>query len=137
MGNSLNIDFSPLDNFVAENIRQPVARCRMVMGPITLYSRLAARLMGTSYGRTLDLADIEVERSMQGQGAFRALLEHAEPLAAKYGLSVYVESIISDKVRRALAQRGYEFSGVEGGSGWLIHAELCRRYPGSSPEKSD
>jgi GNAT superfamily N-acetyltransferase len=93
--------------------------------------------MGTSYGRTLDLADIEVERSMQGQGAFRALLEHAEPLAARYGLAVYAESIISDIARQALARRGYEFFGVQGGSGWLSHAELCRRYPGSSPVKSD
>lgn len=129
----LIIDFTPLDQFVANNIHQLVARGRMRLGPIMLYSRLAARRMGSSHGRTLDLADVEVDVEMQGRGAFGALLDHAEQLALKNGLSVFVESIISEQVRKTLTRRGYEFMSVEGGSGWLTHAELCRRYPEAAP----
>jgi GNAT superfamily N-acetyltransferase len=129
MNEPINIDFGPLDQFVDDNIHQLIARGRLRMGPIMLYSRLAARRMGSSYGRTLDLADVEVDVEMRGRGAFRALLDHAEQLAARHGLSIFAESIINDELRQALARRGYEFFCVEGGSGWLSHAELCRRYP--------
>lgn len=133
MSDPLIIDFTPLDQFVAQNIHQLVARGRIRMGPITLYTRLAARRMGSSYGRTLDLADVEVDVEMRGRGAFKALLDHAEQLAARNGLSIFAESIINDHLRRALTRRGYEFMSVEGGSGWLTHAELCRRYPEAAP----
>jgi GNAT superfamily N-acetyltransferase len=133
MNESLVIDFTQLDQFVAENLHQLIARGRLRMGPIMLYTRLAARRMGSSYGRTLDLADVEVDVEMRGRGAFRALLDHAEQLATRNGLSIFAESIINEQLRKALARRGYEFFSVEGGSGWLTHAELCRRYPEAAP----
>lgn len=133
MNEPLVIDFTPLDQFVAENIHQLVARGRLRMGPIMLYTRLAARRMGSSYGRTLDISDVEVDAEMRGKGACRALLDHAERLATKNGLSIFAESIINDQLREALARRGYEFVSVWGGSGWLTHAELCRRYPEAAP----
>jgi GNAT superfamily N-acetyltransferase len=123
---SIDVDFLELDDFVEEKIGQ-VARSRFYFGPIELYARMATRALGHQVERTLDLADISIKDAYRGKGLFSALLTHMEKLAERKGLALYVESISSPIIRKALARRGYTFAKGFSGNAWMSNADLVAR----------
>jgi len=123
---SIQVDFFELDDFVEGQLGQ-IARQRFYFGPIELWARLAARSLGDSVERTLDLADVSIKEGYQGQGLFRALLAHMESLAERKGIALYVESISSPIIRQALVRRGYSFSPGFSCNAWMSNAGLRAR----------
>lgn len=121
---AIELDFSPLNDFMAENSRGGIARKRFLMGPIDLYVRVNIRLLGHSSHRTLDLVDITVAEDQQGKGVFRSLLAYVEVAAAQNGMAIFVENIVNPIIRSALGRRGYSFRDGELGSGWKIFASV-------------
>lgn len=127
-GEGMNQPFQALDDFLLKNVAMPVARQHLYMEHIRVYVRLTTRRMGEAIGRTLDLADIEVDDDYRGQGIFRRFLDHAEKLACRQGMSVYVESILNPWVIEALQRRDYEFNGGTFSSAWMSAERLKQKY---------
>lgn len=123
---SIQVDFFELDDFVESQLGQ-IARQRFYFGPIELWARLAARLVGDKVERTLDLADVTIKDDYQGKGLFSALLAHMEAVAERNGLALYVESISSPIIRQALIRRGYSFSPGFSCNAWMTNAGLKAR----------
>lgn len=123
---SIQVDFYELDDFVESQLGQ-IARQRFYFGPIELWARLAARSLGDTVERTLDLADVSIKDGYQGKGLFSALLAHMEALAERKGIALYVESISSPIIRQALMRRGYSFSGGFSSNAWMTNAALKAR----------
>ncbi|MBI6882615.1 hypothetical protein [Pseudomonas putida] len=121
---AIELDFSPLNDFMVENSRGGIARKRFFIGPIDVYVRVNTRLLGHSSHRTLDLVDITIAEDQQGKGIFRSLLAYLEVAAAQNGRAIFVENIVNPILRSALARRGYSFRDGELGSGWKIFASL-------------
>ena len=57
--------------------------------------------------KTIDLASIEVEEEHRGSGVFTKKLEEIELLASERGFTVYVESILNERLIPFLEKRGY------------------------------
>lgn len=123
---SIQVDFFELDDFVEGQLGQ-IARQRFYFGPIELWARLAARSLGGTVERTLDLADVTIKEGFQGQGLFRALLTHMEALAERKGIALYVESITNPIIRQALIRRGYSFAPGFSCNAWMTNAGLKAR----------
>lgn len=114
-----HLNLQPLRDFVTENhTNQWPARARLFFGEIELYARMTTRVMGTTYGKTIDLADITIPDNLRGRKLFSKILLEFERLAAQHERSVYVESISSPIIRSALTRRGYSFKDGLLGSAW-------------------
>jgi GNAT superfamily N-acetyltransferase len=125
---AMSLSFKDLDDFMRDNATMPVARKHLTMGPLKVYVRLTARFMGATAGRTLDIADVEVNDSHKGQGVFRKFLDHAERVAGQQGLSLFVQSIVSPLLKDALQRRGYEFSQGFEDCAWMSADRLGKKY---------
>lgn len=130
----MKLNFETLDSFVAENCRRQGARARLTFGPLTVWFRIAGRMMNGAAGITIDIADVEVEESERRKGAFRALVSHVETLAKKHGVSVYVQSIGNEHIITELKRRGYDFSYDGIGTDAWLRPTLNKR---AAPEESD
>lgn len=114
-----HLNLQPLRDFVTENhTSQWPSRAKLYFGEIELYARMTSRVMGTTYGKTIDLADITIPDNLRGRKLFSRILLEFERLAVQHERSVYVESIVSPIIRSALARRGYSFMDGLLGSAW-------------------
>ncbi|WP_274644619.1 hypothetical protein [Pseudomonas serbica] len=124
----MSISFQELDDFIRDNAAKQVARKKLSMGPLKVYVRLTTRFMGSTVGRTLDIADVEVDDRHKGQGVFRQFLNHAERVSSQHGLSLFVQSIISPLLKDALKRRGYEFTEGFEDCAWMSADRLRKKY---------
>jgi len=121
---AIEVYLQPLRDFVAQNHDQSMSRARLDIGSIDIYVRMTRRVLGTQWGRTLDLADITIPVNLRGRKLFSQILWEFERLAIQYDRSVYVESIASPIIRDALVRRGYTFRDGEIGSAWKTPQSL-------------
>ncbi|WP_338923680.1 GNAT family N-acetyltransferase (plasmid) [Pseudomonas silesiensis] len=124
----MRLSFKALDDFMRDNATMQVARKHLYMGPLMVYVRLTTRRMGSVVGRTLDLADISVDSNHQRQGIFRQFLDHAERIAGRQGVSLYVESIVNPELANALQRRGYEFPEASVDRAWMSADRLKQKH---------
>jgi GNAT superfamily N-acetyltransferase len=111
-----------VDAFLKQYHQKVGARATLIVGPVRLYVRIAARRLGSTFATlTLDLADIEVDESERSRGCFTALLPEIESLATQYKLTVYVESIANERLIKFLELRGYVTdSNTVAPNAWLL-----------------
>jgi GNAT superfamily N-acetyltransferase len=57
--------------------------------------------------KTIDLSSIEVEEAHRGRGLFTRKLEEIELLASERGFTIYVESILNERLIPFFEKRGY------------------------------
>lgn len=65
------------------------------------------RVNSQTLANTLDIASIEVDEKLQGQGIFTRFIAKMEILADKHGLVVYVESVMNTRLAKFLNKIGY------------------------------
>lgn len=100
--------YAALDEFVAKGLASPfTTNTNLKFGPLMLYVRVATHHLDGALTRTLDLGQIVVSPGHQGKGVFSIFLDHAERLAHKSGLAMYIESILNEELIAALQNRGY------------------------------
>lgn len=106
--------YAALDEFVAASLgNRFTTNALLKFGPLVVYVRLATHHLDGALIRTLDLGRIEVSPGQQGKGVFSIFLNHAERLAHKSGLAVYIESIMNEKLVEALKNRGYTLDAAD------------------------
>lgn len=114
-----HLNLQPLRDFVTENHSNHwPSRTRLLFEGIEVYVRMTTRVMGNTFGKTIDLADITIPDNLHGRKLFSRILLEFERLAVQHERSVYVESIVSPIIRSALARRGYSFMDGLLGSAW-------------------
>ena len=94
------------DQFISQ--AKPLNRAWVTDGNLDIYVRLALHNCQGSGLKTLDLANFEIaDEDLRGQGEFTRFLEKAERVAKELERTVYVESIMNDRLLGFLIRRGY------------------------------
>lgn len=86
---------------------------RFELGTLNAYCRKSFRRYPLTKGKlstlnAIDIASIEVDPDLRGQGIFTKFIEAFESVAHEEGYAVYVESILEKKLNKFLKGRGYK-----------------------------
>ena len=80
---------------------------------IEIYIRRTKRHIDGQIEETLDLASFEIEETFRGKGMFSEMLGLVEDYAFAEGLTIFVESVLNERLRGFLSRRGYKTSEVD------------------------
>lgn len=128
--------YAALDAFVEEGLQRPFTHAAHIrFDHMTVFVRVASRYVDQKMTRTLDIATVDVDEGQQNKKVFSSFLNHAERLAAKKKVPVYVESILNENLAAALSNRGYDLTGEPTSPNAIFKVDqLSKKY--STPDDS-
>lgn len=92
------------------------ARSWICSGRLRAYVRVTRHKVNGALADTIDVASIEVDEAHRGKGTFTRWLAKVEALAREHHRTVYVESVLQERLVPFLIARGYHT---------VSHADRC------------